>query len=202
MTRANRRGVTLVEVLVVTSIIGLLSALVTPAVLGVKRSSIATQAVADLRAVDVAVQSSCARGRCGQFNVSSSSSISHTVPADLREFLPLGFHFADDTASYAMELESWQFASSSIAPPVCRPRRRRCPIGLAVATWDEDVGFTNTAGFTAPSTIYVTVSIITKQRDVADDMYSRAGGSPPIFVSSRNVWKYSYPVLVGVPATG
>ena len=202
MRHLNRRGVALVELMVVASIIGILSALITPAVLGVRRSSISNQAVADLRAVDIAVQSSCGRGRCGQFTTSSSGSVSTFVPADLVEFLPLGFVFASDSDSYAMEIDSWQFTVNPNSPPVCRPRRRRCPTGLAVATWDEDVGFTNTAGFTTPPTIYVTVSIITRQRDVASDMYRRVGGSPPVHIASKNVYKYSYPVLVGVPATG
>lgn len=201
MNRSLRRGLSLVELLVVVSIIGILSGVAAPTIMGLKRSSVSQQAMTDVRALDVAVQSSCGRGRCGDFNVSSSS-ISYTVPPELREFLPLGFKFQSDTALYALELESWQFSPNPISPPVCRPRRYRCPIGLAVATWSEDVGFTNTAGFTAPATIYVTISVVTRQREVAEDLYSRAGGSPPVFVSSRNVWKYSYPVMVGVPATG
>ena len=201
MNRSPRHGFTLVEMLVVVSIIGIITGVAAPTILGLKRSSVSQQAMTDLRAVDVAVQSSCGRGRCGDFNVSSSS-ISYSVPLDLKEFLPLGFKFQSDTALYALELESWQFSPNPIAPPVCRPRRVRCPIGLAAATWEEDVGFTNTTGFTAPATIYVTISVVTTQRSVAEDLFARAGGSPPVFVSSRNVWKYSYPVMVGVPATG
>lgn len=197
-----RRGFTMVELLVVVAILGILVGVSAPTILGIRRSSVSQQAVTDLRAVDVAVQSSCGRGRCGNFNASSATSISTTVPNDLVEFLPLGFKFQRDTSLYAMEIESWQLAPNVTVAPVCRPRRVRCPIGLAVATWSEDVGFTNTAGFTAPSTIYVTVSIVTRERAVAEDMFARAGGSPPVFVSSKNVWKYSYPVLVGVPATG
>lgn len=202
MTTVGRRGVTLVEVLVVTSIIGILTALVTPAVLGVKRSSIANQAVADLRAVDMAVQSSCGRGRCGDFTTSSSSAVAHTVPADLKLYLPLGFTLAQDTATYAMEVETWQMAGNPIGPGICVVIEVHGCRGFAVATWSEGVGFTNTAGFSTPNTIYVTVSVVTSQRDVAQDLYSRAGGVPPVFISSKNVWKYSYPVLVGVPATG
>ena len=46
------------------------------------------------------------------------------------------------------------------------------------------------------------INIVTANGDVAQSLYARAGGSPPVFISSRNVWKYVYPVLVGIPNTG
>ncbi|MBI2797424.1 MAG: prepilin-type N-terminal cleavage/methylation domain-containing protein [Gemmatimonadetes bacterium] len=202
MIRHSRRGLTVVELLVAVSIIGILTGVAAPTILGLRRSSVSAQAMTDLRAVDIAVQSSCGRGRCGNFNVSSSSSISRSVPVDLKGFLPLGFRFKTDSSVYAMEMESWQLAPFVLLAPICVPGGAGCPGSLAVATWEEDVGFTNTAGFTAPLTIYVTVSVISRQRDVVEDLYARAGGSPPMYISSKGVWKYAYPVMMGVPATG
>jgi hypothetical protein len=74
---------------------------------------------------------------------------------------------------------------------------------LLQPTWNQDtLGFTNSAGFTAPPTMWVWISLITRDADVAQSVFSRIGGSPPVYISNRNVWKVAYPVLLGVPATG
>lgn len=200
MTGRNRAGVTLIELLIVVGIIGILSGLAAPAVLGVRQSSILNAAMTDLRAIDVAVTSSCGKGRCGVFTVTTGSAISRIVPDDLKEFLPIDFEFKKDSNTYAVQLETWQFdAPNTQLYPLCRSS---CMAQIQDATWVENTGFTNTIGFRSPKTIYVNISILTRNADVAQSLFTRSGGSAPYFISSKNVWKYTYPVLVGVPATG
>ena len=198
-----RRGVTLVEVLVAVSIIGILTGIAAPTVVGLRRNGIAQQALVELRAVDVAVNASCGRGACGPFLPAGVGSATlTTVPASLQEFLPSGYDFASDTSKFAIELESWQFwGTGSIIPPVpvCR---HKCQKAWAVAQGPDDTGFTNTAGFATPATIYVTVWVVTKDADIAQQLFAKAGGSAPVYVPATKLWKYAFPVLVGVPATG
>ena len=73
MRRAERRGVTMVELLVATSIVGILSGIAIPAAISIRQSSLAQSALAALRAVDIAVTTSCARGVCGPFVDSGSA---------------------------------------------------------------------------------------------------------------------------------
>ena len=194
---ARRRGVTLVEILIATSIVGILTGIAVPTVVGVRRTTIAQTALTALRAVDVAVNASCGRGTCGPFIDSGSvSTVATRVPAVLKQFLPAGFAFAHDTGSWALQLETWTVGSYATAP-LCVTS---CSTGTGSSP--DDPGFSNTAGFTAPPTITVSVSIITADGNVAQALYDRAGGAPPTFISSQHVWKYSYPVLVAVPATG
>ena len=203
MSNRRRTGVTLIEILVALSIIGILSGLAVPTVLGVRRNGIAQLALAELRAVDIAVNASCGRGTCGPFLPSGTYAATiSTVPASLREFLPSGYRFASDTVRYAIELESWQFWGTGLGgppPPTCDAA---CQARWAVAQGPDNTGFTNTAGFAAPPTIYVTVWVVTRNANVAQQLYAKAGGTAPVYVASGNLWKYAYPVLVGVPATG
>ena len=228
MSAASRRGFTLIELLIATSIVGILTGIAIPTFVAVRQAALAQKALTALRAVDIAVNSSCGRGTCGPFTDSAAvSSVMTRVPAALKEFLPAGFVFAGDTATYALQLESWSVAANPVTP-VCVPT---CGGGKGKGNGNngngnngngnngngnngngngsggssappEDPGFTNTAGFAAPPTVYVTVSILTKDGNVAQALYKKAGGTPPVFITNGKVWKYSYPVLVAVPATG
>ena len=112
-----------------------------------------------------------------------------------------GFKFKTDSSNYALEMETFIYANGhSALYPLCRAL---CMAALLQPTWTNDVlGFTNSVGFRTPNTIYVSISIITRSADVAQSLFTRIGGSPPVFISNKNVWKFTYPVLVGVPATG
>ena len=125
-----------------------------------------------------------------------------TVPASLGEFLPGGYRFSSDTARYAVELETWQFWGTGPGgppTPVCGPA---CQSQWAVAQGPDAPGFTNTAGFAAPPTIYVTVWVVTNDAGIAQQLFAKAGGTAPVYVPAHQLWKYAYPVLIGVPATG
>jgi type II secretory pathway pseudopilin PulG len=193
--------VTLIELMVVVGIVGVLTGLALPAVVGVRQTSITNQAMTDLRAVDVAVNANCGKGKCDDFRGPARASVQRAVPAPLVDFLPSGFVFKSDSNSYALELETWMFdAGPDPRYPLCLAA---CMAAIQTPTWANDsLGFSNGIGFKTPKTIYVNINIVTANGDVAQSLYARAGGSPPVFISSRNVWKYVYPVLVGIPATG
>ena len=70
------------------------------------------------------------------------------------------------------------------------------------STGPTSPGYTNTAGVGAAPTITVSVAIISRNEGLAQALYEKAGGAPPVYITSQNVWKYSYPVLVAVPAGG
>ena len=125
-----------------------------------------------------------------------------TVPASLQEFLPAGYRFSSDTARYAVELETWQFWGTGPGGPVTPVCAQVCQSQWAVAKGPDNTGFTNTAGFAAPPTIYVTVWVVTRDANVAQQLYAKAGGTAPVYVPAKQLWKYAFPVLVGVPATG
>ena len=200
LTRRTPSGISLIEVLMATAIAGILAGLAVPTVLGARRNAVALQALAELRLIDIAVNASCGRGRCGPFMPPGAFGGTVTdVPDALKEFLPSGYKFARDTNVYALELESWEFFSTGWGGlPVCVAA---CSgPAPAVPTQDEDTGFINTAGFTAPPTIYVTVTIVTKDGDMAQRLFDKAGGTAPVYLPGQQVWRYSYPVLVGVPA--
>ena len=64
-----------------------------------------------------------------------------------------------------------------------------------------NAGYTNTAGATAASTVYVNISVVTRNGAIAQTLYSKAGGTPPVYVTNGKVWKYVYPALVAVPTS-
>lgn len=197
MNSATRRGITLVEVLIATSIAGILTGIAVPTVVALRQATVAQTALAALRAVDVAVNMSCARDSCASLIDScGSSSVATQLPTSLKAFLPTGFKFPSDTSMYALQLEMWTIPSTPAAT-LCLPT---CP-AAATPTGPENPGFTNTAGYAAPPTVTVSVSIVTRDGNVAQALYHKAGGAPPVFITSQHVWKFSYPVLVAVPAT-
>ncbi len=193
---------TLVELMVVVGIVAVLTGLAAPVVLSVRQTALVNQAMADLRAVDMAIQASCGKGRCGNFTTIANQTQSRTVPNDLKEFLPLGFKFQQDTSNYAFEINNWLINNVSHPGwPLCR---RRCMSAIETPTWtNDDLGFTNSIGFTAPPTIYTTVIITSRSKDVLNSLYNRIGwGSPPVFNANNGTWSFFYPVLAGVLATG
>ena len=201
--RRRRSGISLIEVMIAGLIIGILTGIAAPTVVGAKRNATALQALAELRLVDIAINASCSRGVCGPFNPPGSffGGAVTAVPDAIKEYLPSGYKFSNDTSVYALEMESFVFmGAGGLAGgglPMCVSG---CGSGLAVATSSEDTGFTNTAGFSAPPTIYVMVTVITKHEDIAQRLYDKAGGSAPIYLPTQDVWRYTFPVLVGVPA--
>lgn len=203
MSSQRRGGMTMIEVLIAVSIVAVLAGIAVPAAMAVKRNGVTAEAVVELRAVDVAVNASCGRGRCGPFLPSGSYSATVTsVPASMKEFLPSGYEFSSDTSRFAIELESWQFWGTGLGAPPNPTCDEDCREAWAVAQGPDTTGFTNGAGFAAPATIYVTVWLVTKDQNIAQQVYAKAGGAAPVYVPSRNVWKYAFPVLIGVPATG
>ena len=202
IARRIRRGVTLVELMVVVGVIGVLTGLAVPAVLVVRKTAIVNQAVADLRAVDLAIQASCGKGRCGNFWNALNSSHAKTVPNALKEFLPLGFVFKQDTTSFALEMNTWLVNNANNpAWPLCLST---CMAAIQTPSWNNDnLGFVNSAGFSAPPTIYVDIMLVSSNRDVVFAVYNRVRwGSAPVYDSNTDSWTFYYPVLQGVPATG
>ncbi len=200
--RIVRRGVTLIELVVVVGIIGVLTGLALPVMLSVRQTAVVNQAMADLRAVDVAIQANCGKGRCGSFRNSAYSSHATTVPAELKEFLPLGFTFKQDTGNYAIEMNTWLVNNAgNPAWPLCLAS---CMAALQQPSWNNDnLGFTNSAGFTAPPTIYINIMLTSRSRDVLMSVYSRVKyGSAPVFDAGTGAWTYYYPAMYGIPATG
>lgn len=198
----RRAGVTIIELLIVMGVIGVLAGLVTPAVMSVRQTSTINASITSIRALEVAISSDCAKlGKCGDYRFRGVNAVNRTVPDMLRQYLPAGFKMPQDTNTYALQLETYIFGSvSNNAYPLCLSA---CMARLLQPTWNQDtLGFTNSAGFSAPPTIWVWISLITRNPDVAQSVFSRIGGSPPVFISNRNVWKVTYPVLLGVPATG
>ena len=200
--RVTRSAFTLIEVLIATVIAGILAGLAIPTALEARRNAVASQALADLRLIDMAISSSCSRGRCGPFNPPGSfGGTVSIVPAALQEFLPTGYKFAIDTSVYAVEMEAFEFFGTGaplVAPPVCVPACVVVP--PQIATGPDSTGFVNTAGFSSPPTIYVAVNILTRDQQMAQRMYDRAGGTMPVYMPSHHVWRYTFPVLVGVSA--
>lgn len=196
---ASRRAFTLIEILVAMGIVGILTGIAVPAAMAVRRATVARSALVAIRAVDLAVTTSCGRGSCGPYGSSASAQVLKTVPQVLKEFLPAGFVFARDTATYALQLETWTIAPVRVAPCKGRGSKKCPPVQVPIV----DPAFTNTSGVAAASLVYVTVVVITRDGNVAQALYNKAGGSPPVFiVRPVKVWKYSYPVLVAAPSTG
>ena len=205
MSRSLRRrsGISLVEVLVVTAIAGILAGIAIPTAIVARQNATAAQAAAELRLIDLAINSSCSRGLCGPFMPPGSFGGTVTsVPDALKEYLPTGYRFPLDTGVYALEMESWEFnGSTGMALPVCVSNCTPPPAPPQVLTSSvDDPGWVNTAGFATPATIYVSVTLISRQADMVQRLYGKMGGTSPTYLPGSQAWRYTFPVLIGVPA--
>jgi prepilin-type N-terminal cleavage/methylation domain-containing protein len=99
-TRARRGGFTLVELLVVVSIVGILTGLAIPNMKVVLVRARAAQVAGDMEVVRTAVHNYMA-----QRNVWPAEAPAGTVPTGLEEFLPAGYSF--DRNGYQLDYENW-----------------------------------------------------------------------------------------------
>jgi type II secretory pathway pseudopilin PulG len=188
---------------VVTAIAGILAGFAIPTAIGARQNATVGQAMAELRLLEQAINSSCSRGRCGPFTPPGAfGGTVQTVPPALIEFLPSGYRFPSDTGVYALEMESWEFnGATGMSIPMCVSNCVPPPKAADTLTSSsDDPGWVNTAGFAAPPTMYVSVSLLTRQADMAQRLFDKAGGAPPIYDPSAHAWRYTFPVLVGVLA--
>ena len=120
MTR--RRGFTFIELLVVVTIVGLLSSIAVPKYRAMKQRAQATNVLADLQVVRVAVMSYYA-----DYNQFPPEAGPGTAPANLEKYLPVGFGFARDTWSMDYDFVSSAGENGDL-------------VGVSAATLDEELG--------------------------------------------------------------
>ncbi len=120
--QADRRGVTIVELLIVMVIISILVAIVQPNLQDAVMKARASSIIADLEVVKVAVLSY----QADKYRWPADRS-SGTVPQDLVEYLPAGFSFRDPL--YTLDFDNW----SATGP---------FNVGVSVVTPNRDLGWT------------------------------------------------------------
>ena len=127
-SKHRRRGFTLVELLVVTAIVGILTGLAIPNLRTVLLRARATELAGDMEVVRVATLSYNAE-RLTWPEESSTG----TVPPDLASFLPEGFSFSRD--GYELDFENWDIPGGLPGDPDTRRL-----IGVSVVVPDEALG--------------------------------------------------------------
>lgn len=147
--RRRRRGFTLIEMLMVVTIIGVLSSIAVPKYRAVKRRALATQIVGDVDVVRLATMS---------FFVDSSyfpdEEDAGDVPPGLRPYLPNNFRFKKP--EWTLDYENWTSSK--------RSRKTGVVIGVSFTTRDRELGrtaislFGNNPKFTIGSRYTVVIS--------------------------------------------
>lgn len=137
--RTRRAGFTIIELMVVVTVIGLLSSIALPKFRDVQRRAVATQMLGDLDVIRHAALS---------FYVDSSYFPPEAgvgeMPRSLAPYLPTGFTMAK--AQWTMDYENWPMSGVEGAPP--------STIGVSFTTPDARLGMTamrlagDTPGFT------------------------------------------------------
>lgn len=120
MTR--RRGFTFIELLVVVTIVGLLSSIAVPKYRAMKQRAQATNVLADLQVVRVAVMNYYA-----DYNQFPPEAGPGTAPPNLEKYLPEGFGFRRDTWSMDYDFDAAAGENGDL-------------VGVSAATLDEELG--------------------------------------------------------------
>lgn len=97
---SRRRGYTLIEILIVASIIGILTGLITPQYRHVRKKAQAARIVGDFHAIRIAAFSYHADSRRWPRDVSRG-----VVPPEMRPYLPGNFSFSKP--EYVFDWENW-----------------------------------------------------------------------------------------------
>lgn len=126
MTR-SRRGFTIVELLVVVTVIGVLAQIAIPHYAGVKRRALAASIVGDVRAVQIA-----AFGYYTEHGEFPAKAGNGKVPDELVDYLPAGFTFKQSDWTY--KWHTWNQSTGKGKAKVTESL-----VGLRVQSSDKDL---------------------------------------------------------------
>jgi prepilin-type N-terminal cleavage/methylation domain-containing protein len=118
----RRAAFTFVELLVVVTIIGLLSSVAVPKYRAMKQRAQATNVLADMQVVRIAVMNYYAD--YNQFPIDAPAG---TAPPNLEQYLPVGFDFKRDTWSMDYDIVGGAGASGPL-------------VGVSASTLDDELG--------------------------------------------------------------
>lgn len=122
--KRRRTGFTFIELMVVVTIIGLLSSIAVPKFRLMKQRAFATNVLADLQVVRVAVLSFYSDS--GHFPAEAAAGI---APPGLEKYLPIGFAFKRDEWSMDYDIVPGGGPAGDL-------------VGVSAATLDQDLGNT------------------------------------------------------------
>ena len=129
MRRRRRSGFTFVELLIVVTIVGILSAIAVPKYIDLKRRANTTKVLGDFQAVRVAVMSFFADSAYFPAEVPAG-----VMPPNLQKYLPVGFQFT--RAQWTLDYENWNVGQQPEFP------NSESLIGVSVTTDDPVLGET------------------------------------------------------------
>jgi type IV pilus assembly protein PilA len=126
--RTSQRGFSMIELMVVLTIIGILARLSIPVYAGIKRDALAAQVAGDFNTVRAAAIAQCeATGNYAPDGATGA------VPAGMGPFLPRGFSFTKP--GYQLDWEYWTVADTTDGAA-----SSGSIVALTVVTADEMVG--------------------------------------------------------------
>jgi len=118
----RRHGFTFIELLVVVTIVGLLSSIAVPRYRLMKQRAQATNVLADLQVVRVAVLNYYA-----DYQEFPQEAAAGVAPPNLQKYLPVGFGFQRETWSMDYDIVSGAGVNGDL-------------VGVSAATLDEELG--------------------------------------------------------------